>query len=92
MSDYKSYPHEHPEWGGYTLEELRFQRAVNTARLEIQKERLIAYFRGVQSSAGLANTSGWFGRIFNSFSYFEYGIMAFRLVRRAFSTFKKFRK
>lgn len=92
MADTKQYPHEHSDWRGYTLDELRFQRAVNLARLEIQKERLAAHIHGVQSSSGLSGANGWLGRIFNSFSYFEYGILAFRLVKRAISTIRKIRK
>lgn len=91
MSESKPYPHEHADWKGYTLEELRFQRAVNSARLEIQKERIATQFNELQTSTGIGG-SGWIGRIFSSFSYLEYGVLAFRLVSRAISTFKKFKK
>lgn len=38
-------------WKGYTMQELQMHRAINSVRLEIEKEKLTARFDGLRATA-----------------------------------------
>ena len=56
------------QWKGYTLDELRYRRALVGARVEIEKYRL--------------NALSLVGRVMGAFRYAEYAILGFKLIKR----------
>ncbi len=93
MADNKIMPHHAETWNGYTLDELRYQRALNMARLEIEKEKLTAATsemkRGLPS---LSTGHGILSKIAGSLSYIDYAVLAFRLFRTASKAFRGLRR
>ena len=74
----KALPHETDNWNGYTLDELRYQRAYTAARLEIQRaglQRNISNFNLIGSGTNVHG--GILGKMFNSLGYIDIGIFAF---------------
>lgn len=88
----KQPPHTHPEWQGYTIDELRYQRALTSARLEIQKERLLNQYAAIRGNFGSLKPTGIYGKIFNSLSFIDYGVLAFRTIRRVTGIIRSFRR
>ena len=81
------------QWKGYTLDELRYRRALVGARMEIEKYRLNAlteqYRRMPQRLSG---SGSLLGRVLGAFSYAEYAIVGFKLVRGIMKLFRKRRR
>lgn len=75
-------PHDNPEWNGYTIDELRYQRALTTARLDIQKERLLNQVNAVKGSFGMLEGRGIVGKMLRSLNYIDYAVLAFQAVGR----------
>ena len=71
------------QWKGSTLDELRYRRALVGARVEIEKYRLNAlteqYRRMPQRLTG---STSLVGRVMGAFSYAEYAILGFKLIKR----------
>ena len=88
----KTFPHNDPQWKGYTLDELRYQRALVSARVEIQKERIVAEVEKIREGAGFTGSGSIWGRMFSSLSYVEYAILAYRLINRLSRTVHSFRR
>lgn len=78
----KTVPHHAADWSGYTIDELRYQRAINSARLEIQKERLLNQVATIRGTFGTVEGKGIFGKMIRSLNYFDYAVLAFQTVRR----------
>ncbi len=91
MAENKGYPHNNPEWNGYTLDELRYQKALSAARLELQKERMMAQVQKMRETVSLVPSSGIIGRMFSSLNYVDYGLIAFRIIKRVTGLVRKFR-
>lgn len=91
MTTSKKAPHTQPNWQGYTLDELRYQRALVSARVEIQKERLLNQTNALRGTFGQLKPSGIWGKLFSSLSVIDYGILAFRTVRRVSSMVRSIR-
>ena len=92
-SQRKTMPHETDSWNGYTLDELRYQRAYTAARMEIQRHGLqhnIANINLIDRSKG--KFGGVLGTLFNSLSYIDIGIFAFKMGRRVFKTVRRLRR
>lgn len=80
-------------WLGYTLDEIRFQRAYTLARLEIEKNRIRSHISTMQSSLVPQGRGGSFLlKLFGAFSYFDYAVLAFKLVKAVFSVRRIFRR
>lgn len=90
------------EFKGYTIEELRYQRALIALQREFCKEKLLMEFSSLTNRSASGNkgkskipflsTSGMFNRIFKSLDYIDYlmmGISAFTGIRRIARFFKK---
>lgn len=89
----KALPHETDNWNGYTLDELRYQRAYTAARLEIQRaglQRNISNFNLIGSGTNVHG--GILGKMFNSLGYIDIGIFAFKMGRRVFKIFRRFKR
>ncbi len=81
------------QWGGYTLDEIRFQRAYTLARLEIEKNRIRSHISTMQSNLVPQGRGGSFLlKLFGAFSYFDYAVLAFKLVKAIFSVRRIFRR
>ncbi|MDE6177011.1 MAG: hypothetical protein K2F71_05650 [Paramuribaculum sp.] len=78
----KKAPHHHAEWRGYTIDELRYQRALTSARLEIQKERLLNQVNTIRGSFGMLEGRGIMGKMLRSLNYIDYAVLAFQAFRR----------
>lgn len=81
------------EWDGYTLEELRYQRALTTARIAISRELLM--IQASQLYKGKLppqpGRSGIFSRMLSSLSIFDYVILAMRIGHKLTRAFRIFR-
>lgn len=76
------------EWDGFTLDELRYERAYAAAKTEISKEKFYAALNNVTNGgkkAGLLQT------VMGGLSYFDYGVIAFRLGSKVFNLFRSLR-
>lgn len=89
MAESKPLPHQLPGWKGYTLDELRYQRALVAARVEIQKERLVVQSDKLRNA--MSSPTGVWGRIFSSINYVDYAVLAFQLISRTTRTLRKLR-
>lgn len=85
----KKSPHHQSDWKGYTIDELRYQRALNSARLEIQKERLLNEFDTMKGTFGVMQPTGILGKMLKSLNFIDYGIIAFQTVRRLSALFRR---
>lgn len=77
----------HPDWKGYTLEELRFQRMLALAKADIGKQIFTARVSQLQDAA--TNPSTIAGKLTSALSYFDYAIIAFRLAKSASRLFHR---
>lgn len=89
MTTAKNAPHHHADWHGYTIDELRYQRALTSARMEIQKERLTNQFNTLKGSFGMVEGKGIMGKMLHSLNYLDYALLAFHTVRRVSGMFRK---
>ena len=78
-----------PGWKGYSFDELRYQQAYTAARLEIERERMVATSRVLYGGAVGGRASGIIGKMFAGLSYVDYAVLAFRLGRRVYSLFHR---
>lgn len=83
-------PHNPGNWKGYTLEEIRYKRAVNLLKLEITRERIMSRKPGL----GINNSfySSLFLRVFKSLSLAEYALIFFKGVKQAEKIIRLFRR
>lgn len=82
-------------WKGYSLDELRYQRALNMARIEIAKHMIATqgttlYENTFKMSGG--NRGGIVGKLMSTLSVMDYSVIAFRLGSKLFSLYRSFRK
>ncbi|ROT08925.1 hypothetical protein EEL49_05360 [Muribaculaceae bacterium Isolate-104 (HZI)] len=77
-----------PEWKGYDIDELRYLQAYAQARLEIEKERMLASAQSLYSGTAIKK-SGIMGRILGSLTYMDYAFLAFKICRKAYSIFHR---
>jgi hypothetical protein len=80
------------EWRGYTLDDLRYKRAVNHVKMEVAKERvMISVGKFTNFKTPSFASSKLVGKIFSSFSVIDYLLIAFQTgkqVRKIFRLFK----
>lgn len=75
------------EWEGYTLDEIRFARALNRADIEICAHKLKQMAEPYSSPARAASTV--FSRIVDAMSYIDYFVLGYRAIKHIRSWFKK---
>lgn len=81
------------EWRGYTLDEIRYRRAIVSVKLEIEKDRIASVYQssvGRMFSLGKAE-SGLTGKINSLFTMVDYGAMAYNLVKKMINIYKNIR-
>lgn len=81
MIETRKLTHHDGDWSGYTLDEMRYQRAVTLARLEVQKEKLKIGTAEMRNGAGQFGSTGIAGKIMGSLNYLDYIILAFKATR-----------
>lgn len=83
-----------PQWHGYTVDELRYQRAYLLARTEMTKQRLAEHFRDTTSvlRPGTSGTATLATRILSSISYFDYALLAIKVGRSLFKFTRRMRR
>lgn len=84
---------------GYTLDELRYQRALVLLKKEFSKQQLTESFKQIKANSSLATfndtkgtKSGIVGKILKSLDYMDYAMMGYSLfksIRKFASKFKK---
>lgn len=80
-------------FAGYTLEQLRYQRVLTMAKAEMEKIKLInAYDKIVHGSNNGNGSQGIISRMLGAVSYFDYGVIAFRIGSKIFRTIKALKK
>lgn len=82
------------DWPGMTLEELRYQRALTIARIEIAKELIMIQGNQLYQGkvAGPTHRRGVFGRMLSTLSVVDYAMLAFKFSRRLASVYRSFKK
>ncbi|MCM1503613.1 MAG: hypothetical protein NC127_00245 [Muribaculum sp.] len=81
------------QWKGLTLEDIRYRRAINHVKMEIEKERLLS-----QTSQLVGNTtqgimsSSMARKLFSGFSYIDYGVLAFQLFKQFQRVYRLFKR
>lgn len=81
-------------WRGYSLEELRYQRALTAVRVEMEKEKLMHRVNELKRNVPTMSVSksGLMGKVMKSLNYVDYVVLAFGLGRAASRFFKMFRR
>ena len=84
------------DWPGLTLDQIRVQRALVQARMEIQKYKMYAQYEGVRERIpGLGGSgvgSSMLSRIAGSISWAEYAFLGFKFVRTVLPFFRRRKK
>ncbi|WP_289158668.1 hypothetical protein [uncultured Muribaculum sp.] len=82
------------KWKGYTLADLRYQRAINHVRMEMERERLansMTRLNDMKSKFTLPG-NGLLQKVFAGFSIFDYALLAIttgKQIRKVYRFFKK---
>lgn len=93
---------EPSEFGGYTLQELRYQRALASLKKEFAKEKALAELNAIKKKTALGRLSGKvsnFGKtggllpkVLSSLNYADYAMLGFSVfstVRKVWKFFKR---
>lgn len=93
MAKQKQLPHNTEEFKGYSMDELRYQRAYSAARLEINRSRLQERYTNLRKN-GLrpAGKAGTIGRLLGAFSYIDLAIVAWKMGSQTFRLFRRLRR
>ncbi len=93
MNKQKQLPHHTQEFHGYTMDELRYQRAYAAARVEINRQRLEERLHNI-SKGGVKNVGGTnlFGKILGAFSYLDLGVMAWKIGSQTFKVIRRLKR
>lgn len=89
-------PHDEPEWGGYTLDELRYHRALTLARIEIEKERITMSARQMYSNQmghmpGMRG-SGVISKLLSALTIADYAVIGIKIMRKLSAIYRSSRK
>ena len=81
-------------WSGYTIDDLRYRRAVNHVKMEMVREQLRSKAAKVSNFKMLDTfkSNRLIGKILSGFSMLDYGILAFQGVRQATRLYQFFKK
>ena len=62
------------KWSGYTLDELRYRRAINHVKMEMEKERVMLSANRIMNGkpSSEESSSGLFRKVFTGFSILDY--------------------
>lgn len=83
-------------WKGYSFDELRYQRTLNMARIEITKQMLAVQASSIYENnfrlSGSSGKGGIMSRFMSTLSFMDYSVIAFRIGSKLFSLYRSFRK
>jgi hypothetical protein len=79
------------KWHGYTLDELRYQRAVTTIQIEIEKSLLNRNISNFKRSAWPRAVSGIASGIFSAITIADYAVIGSRVIRRLLIFYRRIR-
>ncbi len=85
-------PNNPDSWKGYTIEEIRYKRAVNILKMEVVRERIVSHSTRRAVTASDTFYGNLVQRLFKSISMAEYAFLAFKGVRQAQKLFRLFRR
>lgn len=95
----KSLPHHDPasaapRWNGYTIDDLRYRRAVNHVKIEMARQQLAAKVAGATSMRALGSLKGGrlLGRLMSGLSAFDYALLAYQGARQAVRLYRLFHR
>ena len=71
----------HGKWKGYTLSELRFQRALTLVRMDIVADRLRSQTQRFDNQLNSIMSGNIFLRLFSNINFAEYAVVAVRTIR-----------
>lgn len=82
------------KWPGYSLADLRYQRALNHVRMEMERERLANSMTRLSDFKSKVHIpgNGLMHKVFTSFSVLDYALLAItagKQVRKIYRFFKK---
>jgi hypothetical protein len=94
MASNSNFAHETNEWRGYTIDELRYRRALNQVKTEMARERIVAGASAFTdfSANGLLPRNKFWGKLLSGFSMLDYGIMAYQGAKRIVSIYRLFKR
>ena len=78
-----------PAWPGFTLEEIRYERAYAAAKTEISKERLMATAAAL---SGNGKKDGIVHAVMGGLGFIDYGVIAFRIGSKIFRLVRSLRR
>ena len=81
------------EWDGLTLDEIRYARALTSARIDISREMLAARTNAIMAGRS-QGTEGrtMLGRMLGALNWIDYGLIAIRLGSKISTLFGRKRK
>lgn len=88
MKKVQQHQREDIDWKGYSIDELRYQRAYTLARLEIQKEKITSSFSRFYSSSSGGFGNGLIKKITGSLNYVDYALLAYKIGNRIYKLFR----
>ena len=83
-------PHKQENWTGYTLDEIRYQRAYTLARIEINTSRLKQNAETFVDG-GPGSSRSVVGRILSTFSYVDLALLVWKVGAKVFQTRRLFK-
>ncbi|MDE6555903.1 MAG: hypothetical protein K2K55_02965 [Duncaniella sp.] len=84
-------PHKTENWGGYTIDELRYQRAYTLARIEINNHRLKQRTTNLVDG-GPRNSRNVVGKLLSAFSYVDLALLAWKVGSKVWQTSRIFKR
>lgn len=90
MNKLVKHDFETKTWRGYSLEELRYRRALNEVAIEIEKDKIK---RQISDSLPRNDTGAtMLSRALGALTYMDYVILAFRLIARLSKLYRAWKK
>ncbi len=84
----KKLPHNSPQWQGYTMDRLVYERAVTLARIELEKERIVIEGNRVRRG-NLVFSKSTFSRMLGMLNYADYLVLGVKLWQRVAPLFRR---
>lgn len=88
MKKIQDHQREDNEWKGYTIDELRYQRAYALARLELEKEKIVSGFHHIYKSTPGTMGTGIMRKMMGGLTYIDYAVLAYKLGHRIYKMFR----
>ena len=80
------------KWSGYTLDDLRYQRAVNHVKMEVERERLATATHQIINRQQSGLGGGIMKKMFTGFTVIDYALLAYQATRQIRRIYRMFHK